>query len=85
MWMRSECAGPWLHRWRIGRQWRDCVEETCDICHEQIFTKVRDGRINNYEYISTHLRSSLQPSHPRFAKEYPSSTYASLQQQRFHR
>lgn len=85
MWMNSECAGPWLHRFRIRRQWRDCVEEYCEICKMQLFTKVRNGRIDNYEYLSYRLRSSLQPHHPRFRKEYPSLTYASLQQQRFHR
>lgn len=76
--MNSKCKGPWLHRFTMRRQWPDCVEETCDICKLQLFTKVRGGRINNYEYLSYRLRMSLQPFHPRFKKEYPSLTYASV-------
>ncbi len=67
---RSECKGPWMHRFRILRQWPETVEEVCDICHKRMFFKIRGGRVDNYHYLSFHLRSALQRWHRRFNKEY---------------
>lgn len=69
-WSDSECAGPWLHRWALRRSWPDVQEEVCLICHAQLFTKVRGGRVDNYRYLRTHMRSALQTNQPRFGKEY---------------
>lgn len=69
-WDKSICKGPWLHRWVLWRSWPDTQEEVCLICHAQLFTKVRNGRIDNYKYLQTHMRSALQTNMPRFAKEY---------------
>ncbi len=70
MWRRSRCTGPWLHRFVLRRSFKDCQEEICQICKLRIFTKVREGRIDNFRYLSLHLRSALQRYHPRFKKEY---------------
>lgn len=73
MWKKSECKGPWLHRFRLHRTWSDCQEEVCEICHVRVFFKIRGGRVDNYQYLAWHLRSALQRHHARFKKEYPST------------
>ena len=66
----SVCKGPWLHRFVLRRQREDWSEEVCAICHLRKFFKVRNGRVDNYKYLKTHLRQALQPWHNRFVKEY---------------
>lgn len=69
-WGKSQCLGSWLHRFTIKRQWMDGVEEVCEICGEQVFFKVVNGKTDNYEYMSYHARQFLMPQHPYFKHEY---------------
>lgn len=70
MYKLSKCRGAWLHRYDIRRVFRDCVEEVCKICHARVYFPTRDGRSNNYNYLSHHIRQALQPRHPIYAHEY---------------
>ncbi len=70
MWKDSRCKGPWLHRFKLRRSHPAAQEEVCDICHLRMFFMIRNGRVNNYSYLSWHLRSALQPWQARFKKEY---------------
>lgn len=69
-WGESECVGTWLHRYQIMGMWEQGVEEVCLICKKRIFTKVVDGRIDNFEYLEHHKRDVLFPQHNYFAHEY---------------
>lgn len=70
-WGESECIGTWLHRYQIMRMWNEGAEEVCLICKKRIFTPVRDGAVDNYEYLEHHKREVLFPGHPYFQHEYP--------------
>lgn len=71
-WNNSKCKGSWLHRFVIGRQWNNGIEEICQICGKRKVFKEYDGRINNNEYISFHIRQMLIPQHRLFQHEYGS-------------
>lgn len=71
LWKKSQCRGSWLHNFLIIKEYQDCVKEACEKCHKVIYFKIRNGTVNNYEYLNHHLRSVLQPYHSRFKKEYP--------------
>ena len=66
----AECAGGWYHRYELKRAFPDCQEEVCAICKKRIFIRIRNGKVDNYKYVTQHLRQALQPWHPRFKKEY---------------
>jgi hypothetical protein len=61
----------WLHKFETARQWEDCIEEVCVRCHERVYHKIVDERVDNRNYVSYHAREVLQPNHPLFLHEYP--------------
>lgn len=69
-WGNSQCLDSWLHRFKIIEQFKDGILERCEICGQEEFFKVIDGRIDNVEYLSYHARQALLPFHPLFAHEY---------------
>lgn len=69
-WGNSECVDAWLHRFQIVGQWPEGVLERCEICGQEEFFPVIDGRIDNNHYLSFHARQALFPQHERFQKEY---------------
>ena len=69
-WANSNCKNSWLHRFEIVEQYPDAVKERCVICQKEKVFKIADGRINNEEYLSYHIRSALMPQHPLFQREY---------------
>lgn len=70
-WGNSECLDTWLHRFSLVGQFEDGVLERCEICGQEEFYKIIDGRIDTVEYLSTHARQALQPEHPWFRHEFP--------------
>jgi len=70
LWRQSKCKGHWLHRYQLARQFSEGSEEVCEICHDKRFFKVRNGKVNNREYLDYHLRSALPKYHNYFKKEY---------------
>lgn len=69
-WRDSMCRNKWLHRFEIKEQHENGVKEVCEICGKSVFFKLLDGKLNNYEYMSYHLRQALPPYHPNYAREY---------------
>lgn len=69
-WSNSKCKGLWLHRFEIAEQFNDAVVERCAICGKQKAFAVRDGRVNNLEYIAFHIRQVLVPQHNLYNHEY---------------
>lgn len=69
-WQNSHCSNGYLHRYNLLRQWDNCVEEVCNICGDQQFFKIVDGRIDNLEYITYHMRQVLPQQHNLFSHEY---------------
>lgn len=72
-WQRSRCLGIWLHRFKIVKQWDEAVMERCEICHKSKVFQIRNGRVNNNEYIAWHIRQMLVPNHNLFSHEYEKS------------
>lgn len=70
-WGHSQCLDSWLHRFNIAEAFEYGVLERCEICAEEAFFQVADGRIDNEEYLSYHARQALMPQHELFAREYP--------------
>ena len=69
-WGNSECYDSWLHRFSIVQAYEEGVLERCEICGDEVFHKVVDGRIDNNEYLSYHARQALMPQHEYFKREY---------------
>ncbi len=61
----SKCLSGYLHDFELKDIHRDGAVEICNRCHEKRFFKD-----HNRTYLSYHLRLAIQPSHPRFTKEY---------------
>lgn len=57
--------GLYLHEYEMIETLPNGMLEICRKCKDKRFFKD-----NNKEYLSYHLRSLLQPNHPRFSKEY---------------
>lgn len=72
-WLKSECGNGWLHRFAIQQQWFDCVQEVCEICGQEEFFQIFDGRIDTLNYGDLHMRQWIQPLHPLFIREYPNA------------
>lgn len=70
---KSKCVGLWLHRFEIIEQWDNAVVEMCGICLKKKVFRIVNGRTNNLEYLSYHLRSALIPQHPLWKHEYPNA------------
>lgn len=69
-WGESQCIGSWLHRYQTLGMWENGISEICSICKNKIFFPVKDGRIDNMEYIDHHKREVLPEWHPYFKHEY---------------
>jgi hypothetical protein len=69
-WGHSECIDSWLHRFNIVEAYENGIKERCEICGEEIFNLVVDGRVDNIEYLSYHARQALMPQHELFNREY---------------
>lgn len=72
-WLKSKCIGTYLHRFKIWKMSNKCVAEICEICREEIFFPVVNGKTDNLDYLDYHLRNALKPSHPYFKAEYPNA------------
>lgn len=70
--MTSYCAySNELHRPVIRLETNEVLIEYCEHCKEEaIFTKSRQGRIDNESYRIFHRRDLLQPSHAEYEKEW---------------
>ena len=69
-WGNSECLDTWLHRFNLVNQYLDGVLERCEICSEEVFFPIVNGRVDNTDYISYHARQALPSNHPQFTHEY---------------
>lgn len=69
---KSKCRKRgWLHRYRILQEHKKSeyvvVEEMCEICKHRIFIKADlQGRIDNVDYLRSHIRQAL----PKYIKLY---------------
>jgi len=68
-WQNSKCIGQYLHRFEIKEEYPEGVKEVCSICGMSKFFRIIDGKVNNSEYMSYHLRQSLPPFHPYYYHE----------------
>lgn len=57
----------WLHDFRITRNFPDGVEERCERCHMLKFFRTDTP---NADYLSWHLRATLQLNDSRFPFEF---------------
>lgn len=65
----SECKGSYLHRFSIKEEYDQGVKEVCEICGMSKFFRLIDGKLNNAEYMSYHIRQSLPDFHPLYNHE----------------
>ncbi len=68
---RSKCRGSWLHRFNMVARYQNGIQERCEICGKKVFFRVIDGKSNNTDYISYHMRQVLIPQHRLFFHEWP--------------
>lgn len=61
-------SGLWLHDFRFIRETPEGILERCTRCKKQMHFP---HNVSNAYYLSWHIRSALQPSDPRFRKEFP--------------
>ena len=66
----SLCLNSYLHRFEIKEEYDNGVLEVCSICYKRKFFKLLDGRLNNKEYMSWHIKSALPQSHPFYEHQY---------------
>ncbi len=66
----SQCLNQYLHRFEIKEEYPEGVLEVCEICHTKKFFRIIDGKVDNVEYMSYHIRQSLPPYHPLFDREW---------------
>ena len=66
----SECCDAWLHRFSIVETYPEGVLERCQICGQEEFFLMIDGRIDNINYLSYHARQALLKEHELFQHEY---------------
>lgn len=71
--LKSECIGGYLHRFNLKQQWFDCVQEVCEICGQEEYFQIVDGRIDTLNYGDYHMRQWLVPQHPLYQNEYPNA------------
>ncbi len=67
----SRCKGIWLHRFALRIATDEVAVEQCEICGKRKAFLIKDGRVNNFEYGSYHMRQFLLPQHNLFKHEYP--------------
>lgn len=66
----SLCQNQYLHRFKIVDEFPEGVLEVCEICGKDKFFKIYEGKLNNYEYMSYHIREALPPIHPYYFHEW---------------
>lgn len=69
-WQNSECIGNYLHRFSIQEQYEQGVMEVCEICGKSMFFRIIDGKVNNAQYMSYHLRQALPRDDEYYYHEY---------------
>lgn len=74
-WGQSNCLDSWLHRFDIVQAYEEGVLERCEICNEEVFFPVANGRPDNVNYLSYHARNALMPQHEYFIREYPNAKH----------
>lgn len=72
-WLKSECGNGWLHRFNIKDQGFDYVQEICEICGQDEYFQIYNGRIDTINYGDLHMRQWLVPQHPLYYHEYPNA------------
>ncbi len=72
IWDKSKCriGMGWLHKFEIYQQDDRGVLEICVRCGLRKTWEVRNGKINNLDYLSYHVRNALIPQHNLFPREY---------------
>ncbi len=68
--MNSMCQNEYLHRFEIKGEYPEGVMEVCEICGMDKFFPILDGKVDNYDYMSWHLRQALPPFHPYYHHEH---------------
>jgi hypothetical protein len=69
-WQNSECLNQYLHRFSIQEEYDDGVLEACEICGITKFFRIIEGKVDNVEYMSYHLRQALPPEHEYYDHEH---------------
>ncbi len=64
----SNCRNGYLHNYVQVQQTPKGVVERCVRCKKTIFFP---HAVPNHVYLAHHIRSALQPSDPRFQREWP--------------
>lgn len=72
-WELSQCYGDWLHCFNLVESRYEYSLEVCEICGQEEYFQVVDGRVDNMNYIEYHARQCLPKQHPLFRHEYPNS------------
>lgn len=72
IWEKSKCRIKmgWLHKFEIFSQDDRGVLEICVRCGLRKVFEVREGKINNLDYLSYHVRNALPKEHNLFLREY---------------
>jgi len=70
-WQNSKCVNSYLHRFSIKEEYPEGVKEVCEICGMSKFFRLIEGKLNNQEYMSYHIRQALPQFHPLYQREYP--------------
>ena len=70
-WWNSKCLGTFLHDFKFYQAGENGVSEVCSRCGELCAFVVIDGKTDNLDYLSYHLRSALPKWHPIYYAEYP--------------
>lgn len=63
-WQNSQCRNSYLHRFNIKEEYEQGVKEVCEVCGISKFFRVIEGKLNNAEYMSYHLKQILPSFHP---------------------
>lgn len=65
----SECRNSYLHRFNIKAEYPEGVKEVCEVCGMSKFFRLLEGKLNNAEYMSYHIKQILPPFHPLFPRQ----------------
>ena len=68
----SVCLNNYLHDYEQITTYPNGIYERCARCHDKQFFP---WDVSNTKYISHHLRSAIQPTDERYAREYPNSKH----------
>jgi len=70
----SLCQANLFHDYQITKSFESGVVEMCSRCKHRVYFP---NTVPNHIYLSFHLRSMLQPSDPRYKREYAPNTTSS--------